>query len=234
MQGSMTQRYVHRIVRGDIHRIIPSRFPPVSVFDGLAAPDELEFLFEIEGLTNDRLRQELGHIDLVPLEDRLAGPGTTPIMAAFCHPNPDGSRFSNGSYGVYYAGLSEETAIVESAFHRERFLRQSPGVPGTRLEMRRYVTTLRRPMTLLPADRHKELLDPDSYAVSQSFGREVRDTGAWGLYYRSVRHAGGRCVAAFRPPALAPVRQVSHYRYHWDGQRITQIERVDRAYTLHA
>ena len=45
-------------------RIVPSRFPPRGVFDRIASPDDLEALFAIESLTNARLRQELGQLDL--------------------------------------------------------------------------------------------------------------------------------------------------------------------------
>lgn len=57
-------------------------------------------LFLIEGMTNLRLRQETGRMDLVPPSRRCCGPGTTPIMAAFTHLNAEGSRVANGSYGV--------------------------------------------------------------------------------------------------------------------------------------
>src|SRR5690606_22607554 len=90
-------------------RIVPSRFPPVGLFDRIASPDDLDALFELEGMTNPRLRQELGELSLVPAERRISGPGTTPIMAAFTHPSPDGSRFSDGSWGVYYAARERET-----------------------------------------------------------------------------------------------------------------------------
>src|SRR3546814_4091279 len=73
-------------------------------------------------MTNDRLRDEAGDLSLVPPEDRVAGPGTTPIMAAFTHLNTEGSRFTDGSFGVFYAGLTIETAIAETKHHRINFL----------------------------------------------------------------------------------------------------------------
>lgn len=72
------------------YRIVPSRFPPVGLFDAVADPDDLEAVFQIEAMTNDRLRDEVGEISLVLPEDRVSGPGTTPIMAAFTHLKPDG------------------------------------------------------------------------------------------------------------------------------------------------
>ncbi len=82
--------------------------------------DELYF---IESLTNDRLRDEVGDITLVPAEDRIIGPGSSPVMAAFTHISPDCSnRFSDGSYGIYYAAKTLATAIEESKHHRANFL----------------------------------------------------------------------------------------------------------------
>ena len=81
-------------------RLVPSRFPPVGLFDRVSRAEDLDIVQAIEGLTNDRLREEIGLIHLVPKEDRVYGPGTTPIMAAFTHLNPDGSRFTDGSYGA--------------------------------------------------------------------------------------------------------------------------------------
>ncbi len=93
-------------------RLVSSRFPPVGLFDRVADPEDLDIVNAIEGLTNDRLLDDAGDINLVKPEDRVSGPGTTPIMAAFTHLNPEGSRFTDGSYGVYYAGNTIETAVA--------------------------------------------------------------------------------------------------------------------------
>lgn len=67
------------------YRIIPSRFPPISLFEAVADPADLEAVYAIEAMTNDRLRDEAGELSLVPPEDRVSGPGTSAIMAAFTH-----------------------------------------------------------------------------------------------------------------------------------------------------
>ena len=58
-------------------------------------PDDLEVIFEVDALTDPRLRNEAGDILLVPPDDRIGGPGTSDIMAAFAHRNPAGSRFGD-------------------------------------------------------------------------------------------------------------------------------------------
>ena len=44
------------------YRIIPSRFPPISLFEDIADPADLEAVFRVESLTNDRLREEVGEL----------------------------------------------------------------------------------------------------------------------------------------------------------------------------
>src|SRR5580700_11430212 len=75
------------------YRIIPSAYPPINFFEDLVDPSEVQTLWEIEGLTN---------IFLVAPEDRISGEGSSLIMNAFTHLSS--TRFSDGSYGVYYAG----------------------------------------------------------------------------------------------------------------------------------
>jgi hypothetical protein len=123
------------------YRLVPSRFPPTGLFDRVARPEDLEVVLAAESLTNDRLRDEVGRIQLVPPAERVSGPGTTPIMAAFTHLNPEGSRFSDGTYGVYYAAREIETAIAESAYHRARFLSRTREAPGE-VDMRAYLADI--------------------------------------------------------------------------------------------
>lgn len=205
-------------------RIIPSRYPPAGLFDRVAAPDDLDAVFYVESLTNPRLRQEWGELSLVEPEERIAGPGTTPIMAAFTHPNPQGSRFSSGDYGVYYAADEETTAIAETVHHRERFLRYSSEAPLT-VQMRMYVGRIQARLVDIRGlkDTLRDIYNPDSYAASQSFGRLHRAESAWGIAYDSVRREGGRCVAVFRPRAVQPVVPTRHLQYVWDGKRITDV-----------
>jgi hypothetical protein len=98
---------------------------PVCDIEDAADPAYLEAVFLIESLTNDRLRDEVGEITLVPPADRVSGPGSSFVMGAFTHLPPGGSRFSDGSFGVFYAARERETSIAETVRHRERFLRET-------------------------------------------------------------------------------------------------------------
>src|SRR5690349_15690059 len=126
-----------RLRAAKIFRIIPSKFPPINFFERIVAPEQMEAAWHLESLTDARLRDETGDITLVPKADRISGPGASIVMAAFTHiGNP--SRFSDGSYGVYYAARSLETAVRETAFHRKRFLLATQEAPGE-IDMRAYV-----------------------------------------------------------------------------------------------
>ena len=102
------------------YRLIPSRYPTVGLYDAIADPADLDVVFAIEALANPRIRDELGELTLVPREERLTGPGATPVMAAFTHLNPEARASPTAPYGVYYAAHSLETAIAEVSHHRAR------------------------------------------------------------------------------------------------------------------
>jgi hypothetical protein len=203
------------------HRIVASRFPPVGPWDRIARPEDFEALAEIEGLTNPRIRAELGTLSLIPRHRWATGPGTTPIMAAFTHLNPEGTRFSDGSFGVLYVSSSAETAIRETVHHRQRFLERTRE-PPMQVQMRRYVTAIRRPLHDLRGG-FPELHDPDDYSASQRVGRDLRGAGSDGVLYDSVRHRGGECAAVFWPDCVAPFTQAAHYTYVWNGRSITDV-----------
>jgi hypothetical protein len=204
------------------YRLVPSRFPAVGLFDRVARPEDLEYVLAAESLTNDRLRDEAGELALVPPAERVSGPGTTAVMAAFTHLNREGSRFSDGTYGVYYAARDMQTAIAETVFHRARFLARTAEAPGE-VDMRTYLADLRADFTELRGygRRKPDLMHPDSYSASQAFGREQRGKGANGIVFDSVRHPGGQCVAVFRPKVVGTCRQGPHVCYIWDGRAIT-------------
>jgi len=204
-------------------RIIPSVYPTINFFEDLVDPSEMELLFEIEGLTNERLRQEIGDIFLVPPEDRVSGPGASVVMAAFTHVSESSpSRFTDGTYGVYYASMTRETAIYETVYHRERFLRATNEEPGE-ITMRVYQGTIKQALHDVCGETYAALHHPTYYAESQLFAKQMRQQKAWGLFYRSVRHAGGECIAAFRPPAISKPQAISHLRYVWNGINIVEV-----------
>ena len=205
-------------------RVIASRYPPINLFERLTADAAVwDALIALEQLTNPRVRDEVGQIALVPPDERVSGPGASYVMAAFTHLNPNGSRFSDGSFGVYYAAAalwrprsprrcsisrrSRATAAIRRAA-RISGCSSAPWQPTSRMSRR--CRTRRGTRSLIR----------DSYAASQTYARQLRAAGANGVAYPSVRHDGGHCLGAFRPRAVGIPHQERHLKYRWNGERV--------------
>ncbi|HEY7993652.1 MAG: RES family NAD+ phosphorylase [Candidatus Eremiobacterales bacterium] len=227
----MSDPPVRRIAWQPCYRLVPSLYPSKSLFERVADPADIDNLIEAEAETNPRVRQQLGEMSLIPPAERLRGPGSTPIMAAFTHLNPNGSRFSDGNYGVFYAGRALHTAIRETKHHRTKFL-QATHRGAMHLHMRIYSAHLSASMHDIRGMRAAlpKVYDPDSYAESSRFGVRLRAAGSFGIVYDSVRDPGGQCAAVFRPKALSRCREIGHLLYHWDGTRIGAVfQELERA-----
>jgi hypothetical protein len=203
-------------------RIIASRYPPIDLFERVSDnPAVWDVLIELEQATNPRVRDETGEIVLVPAERRVAGTGASWVMAPFTHVNRQGSRFSDGSYGVYYAASTLRTAIHETGYHFARFAADAQD-PPRREDMRVLLGSIEcdlHDVASLEEAVRKPLLDPISYSHSRPFASELREAGSNGLVYPSVRDSGGACVAAFWPNVVGIPMQERHLQYEWDGER---------------
>jgi hypothetical protein len=209
----------------EAYRIILSRYPVVGIFDDISTPGDLDAIFELEARTNERIRDQIGEIALVRPADRIAGPGTTPVMAAFTHTRP--SRFTDGAYGVYYAARERDTAIAETVHHVEAFYGQSNEASAD-IDMRAYVARVNGSFDDLRSEPLTDpRFDPTSYAASQPYAKALYDANeADGVVYPSVRDPGHRdCVACFRPRLISACRTHSYLTYRWDGvqQRIIAV-----------
>lgn len=205
-------------------RIIPSRFPPVDLYERTAPPEDFAALHEVESLTNARLRDGAGAARVVPPEDAVSGPGSSWIMAPFTHLHPAGGRFNDATFGALYAARERTTAVAETCYHRARFLAATREPPIT-LDMR--VLELRidaRLHDLRGLRNHLPMIyHSDRYDASQRLGRRLRGARSWGIAFDSVRHPAGACVAIFRPRAVSSCRQAEHLEYVWDGTRIAAV-----------
>ncbi|OUR88198.1 hypothetical protein A9Q81_24325 [Gammaproteobacteria bacterium 42_54_T18] len=210
-------------ISGNHYRIIPSKLPPINFFERFTPPELMEETFELEGLTDERLQEEVGNLKLVTAEDRVSGPGASIVMAAFTHIGYP-SRFTDGSFGIYYAARDLETAIRETIFHRERFL-EATKEAICELDMRVYIGKVTKPMIDIRAPSFSGLTQPmmSSYTEAQPFGSEQKNNNSWGIIYPSARNSGGECLAILRPPATTIPTQSSHLSYHWNGFMIDGV-----------
>jgi hypothetical protein len=221
--------YIARAVRfAPCYRIVASRLPTIHLFERVADPADWDALYELESRTNPRIRTNLGELHLVPVADRVSGgPNASIVMAPFTHLSPPGTRFTDGHFGAYYAAESIDTAIAETRFHRENFLRAT-AQPAIELEMRCYLADVACELHDLRGRRSElaDIYDPSSYAASQKLGSSLREAGSNGIAFDSVRRNGGECVAVFRPRLVQNVRQGVHLRYAWDGIAISEVYEI--------
>ncbi len=191
-------------------RLIPSRFPPIGLFDTVATAADLEAVMELVGWTNDRLLAE--RIARLPREQWVYGRANASIvMAAFLHVAPGGTRFNGPDLGAWYASATLRTAAVEVAHHLRREA-VATGQAQMRREYRCYVAGLEGSYRDLRGQTasHPDLYASGSYAASQAFGEALRLSGGDGILYDSVRHAGGVNVVAYRPRHVRDVVQAEH------------------------
>ncbi len=212
-------------------RIVPTRYPSINLFDRVADAADFEALYALEALTNERLREELGQVERVPPQERVYGPGSGPIMAAFTHINVQGSRFSSGNYGVFYAARDRVTAVAETRYHQALFMAATAQAPR-HLPMRLYHVAVQaklhdlRPQVAKDATlqaHNAAVHNPHSWAAAQALGAQLHRAGSAGVAYRSVRHAGGHCVGLFKPQGASACVHAAYLLYAWDGQGFSDV-----------
>ena len=204
-------------------RIVRSTYPPIAIFEDIADPADWPLLLSAEQKTNPRLMENIGNLDLVPERRRVGGHGASYLIAPFCHVSPDRkSRFSDGSFGVLYAGNVFEVALLETIHHHERFMARTLEAPGWTSQFKEIVLNINAWLHDLckPDADQLQTLDPDSYAISQVLAAQLQASGSDGLVYPSARHKGGECVGLFYPDLAANATQGRHLDYHWDGKRV--------------
>lgn len=213
---------VSRVRWTGARRIIRSTFPPIDLFEDIAAPEDWPLLIAAEQKTNPQLMPGLGALDLVPPKRRVGGPGATFLMAPFTHVSTDRtSRFSRGTYGVLYAGNRFETALLETMHHHARFMARTHERPGWTSQFRELILGVdARLHDLRGKPAWNAALDPDSYTEGQRLSESLRVSGSDGLVYPSPRDRAGECIGLFYPDLVTKVTQGRHLDYHWNGTRI--------------
>jgi RES domain-containing protein len=147
-------------------------------------------------------------------------------MAAYCHPNETGGRFTSSDRGAWYAALSIETAIRETVFHRTKEIAES-GILETTVQMRQYLADLETEFHDVRASPEFDAChDPNSCVVGQQLGAALLESGSNGLWYRSVRNPGSECIVCFCPALVNNVRTGTHFEYRWEGQPDPKVMQI--------
>jgi hypothetical protein len=134
------------------------------------------------------------------------------------------SRFSDGTYGVWYGSDSIETTVYESAYHWYRGLLSDAGFDRMTVIAERKVYSVACNAALLDfrkaADDHPDLLHPSNYAFCQSVGARIHREGHPGLLTQSVRRPSGENMAIFNADVLSNPRQNCELTYRLENDQI--------------
>lgn len=212
------------------HRLIPSKYPPIGLYDDVSDPSQLEAIFIIESLTNPRLAEDAGDFSIVPVDERLVGiPFCSYVMAAFTHVNPDGARFSTQDFGAYYASEHRHTAVKETVYHMSRIMAYT-NEPAQEIQMRAIEARFTGQLFDVRGDEYKEnaIYDSHCYSASQELAEHHKQKKSDGIAYRSVRHNGLSCFALFKPNLVNKICPSGHYSYRWDGEKIDVIMELNQ------
>ncbi len=210
------------------HRIIRSRFPPIDLFEDIADPADWDAIVSAEAKTNPRVVENVGMLDLVPETRRVSGEGASWAMAPFVHVSPDRpSRFSDGSFGVYYAGDRIEVALFETIYHHEAFMAATGEAAGWTSDFRELIGALNAELhDVSDQSRFAGLYHMSDYSAPQEFGAALRAAGSDGILYQSVRFPGGQAVALFWPDIAGIPTQGQHFSYYWDGAHVSRVRNL--------
>ena len=218
---------VHLVRHYDTHRLIPSKYNPdlASVLTRIADNDgHLRELFDLDQATNSRVWGENGLLPGIGSEELIFGiPNYRVVNAAFLHAHPLGSRFNGADRGAWYAGMTLETSQAEIVFHKsieyaeiQRF-EDSVTYDDYLADFSASFHDIRK------GKKFAKFLDPDSYVASQELAQRLLDADSLGIVYPSVRHAGGTCIACFRPAVVTNVRRSKRLRFTWHGDPVPAI-----------
>lgn len=209
-------------------RIVRSIYPPIALFEDIADPADWEAIASAEPKTNPRVAESVGMLELVPPDRRVAGAGASWVMAPFVHASTDRpSRFSDGSYGVYYAGSDPEVAIFETVHRHERFMAATGEKPGWTSEFRELIGSMHTDLhDIRGMPEFEDCLHPEDCSRSQALGSRLRRHGSDGVVYPSVRWPDGSCVAAFWPDVVGIPQQARHCAYHWNGGKVDFVREL--------
>ena len=212
-------------LHGDFFNLIPSRFPPVDLFERIASGRDTE-VAEIENATNPRIRAE----GRLTAESPYAVDERPPKLqnwnlAPFSYPNPEGSVLFDRTVQCLELSGDVQTALAVSVAKRERFLRRTSESP-IGLDMRMLKRAVkgrfmdaRVAMTSLDESRLREL--------GESIFRAAREAQCDGVMFHTRERPSGIRIVVLNANVLERAIQCEHYRFQWNGNRVSKIYTFD-------
>lgn len=198
------------------HNLIPSRFPPVPVFERIADGRD-ELFARIESITNPRLREKerltRGMRDDGRSDPRFVNWNHAP----FAYLNPEGSRFFGCDHKVLELAADLQTALAVSVARRALFLSRT-SEPATAVEMRQ----LKRPIEGRFLDARGSRY-PSTREERLALGRKVVDADLDGLLFNPPERPSASAIVVRPSARLGNPVQCDHFKFVWNGRKFTTL-----------
>jgi hypothetical protein len=218
---------VHR----DVLRNIVSIRASQDLFDDLSEnPDDWVRAQRIEAEVKPPPYQSRTPIIHRPFED---GKWFNAIAWPFKH--WQASRFSDGSFGVWYGCDLVATSVYETAYHWFSGLLGDAGFDTERVIAERKLYSVACDAALLDLRpliaKYGALIQKTDYSYSKSVGARLHREGHPGLITASVRHASGHNYAVLNPDVLSNPRDHCQLTYRLEGGRIVVEKQAGTTWT---
>ena len=208
------------VVDRDVARNIVAFREPQNVFDDLSERAD-------EWKVAEQVQDEVGlprHRSKTPIIDRPFEDANWLNAIHWPLKNNQQSRFSDGTFGVWYGSETIETTVYESAFHWYSGLLSAAGFEREVVVSERTIYSVTCEASLLDCRKavsaFPELLHPSDYSYTQSVGARIHHEGHPGLIMQSVRRTDGENIAVFNPAVLTNPREIGHLTYKLDRDSI--------------
>ena len=201
---------------GQFHRLIPSRFPPVPLYERLGPPEVQAAAEVFEALTNPRLRAMERLAQEGPSSVQSGGPQNW-NMAPFAYPNPEGTTFLSPAYKVLELVEGLMPALVVAVERREAFLGGSKEL-AIDVEMRALIHPVKGRFVDLTGSPFE-----GDQAKRWAIGAELFETEVHGIVFHRPDLPGVRAVTVFDQAALGRAVQSDHFKFVWNGEAVQKI-----------
>lgn len=196
----------------DLYRNIVSLRVTENLFDDLSdAPADWQTAIELELQTKPATYISSNPVIHRPFEEAAWNEAIGFPFRAWSR-----SRYSDGSYGVWYGADTMETTLYETVYHWRNSLLADAGFnePGIKIERRVHLVRCDAALIDLRSlvARHPKIVDPADYALTQQIGGRLHREGHPGLVTLSARCTGD-VYAILNPAVLSNPRPYCYLTY---------------------
>ena len=207
------------------YRLVNSKFPPITLFDDVISHEDFDAVYAIQALTNPRILNELGDLSLLPSNEIPFGiDGVNYVTAPFTHINVDGSRFSDGTFGILYLADTIETAIKETLYHQEKYFKNVSGLHYDTIDMRCLKVIFSA--DVIDCTDVAGIYESDDYIKPRELGAQLKKNNVQGIHYHSVRNNNATCWGLFSPLYVNSAIQTKHFEFIFDGKSIAKVREL--------